>query len=185
MARGAMQRGHCCSPHRKKAPWPSFWAMPVKTADRQARIANRAEGHGQLSSTSGRHGAAPGVEEMLALSQPSARLRARAKRCWGASCKRSAAKRYAGWAKAKKSIQFVGLGADSRKTSRHSRKRCKSPIQVYVTALAAPADRGQPRQYGGRKPLSFTVVIDANGNIHATKLGQTDPKALKQTLDSL
>jgi hypothetical protein len=33
--------------------------------------------------------------------------------------------------------------------------------------------------------LPFTVVIDAKGNVRSTKLGQIQPKELKQTLDAL
>jgi uncharacterized protein with GYD domain len=54
---------------------------------------------------------------------------------------------------------------------------------VYVTGFGgADLARAFGNTAGG---LPFTVVIDANGNIRATKLGQIDPKALKQTLDSL
>ena len=33
--------------------------------------------------------------------------------------------------------------------------------------------------------VEFTVVIDAKGVVRSTKLGEVDPKELKQTLDAL
>ncbi|HEX7935903.1 MAG TPA: TlpA disulfide reductase family protein [Paraburkholderia sp.] len=84
---------------------------------------------------------------------------------------------------AKKGIQFVGLGVDSEKNVQSFLQKVKVAYPVYVTGFGgADLARAFGNTAGG---LPFTVVIDANGNIRSTKLGQIDPIALKQTLDAL
>ncbi|MFM0501076.1 TlpA family protein disulfide reductase [Paraburkholderia caffeinilytica] len=84
---------------------------------------------------------------------------------------------------AKKGIQFVGLGVDSDKNVQAFLQKVNVAYPVYVTGFGgADLARAFGNTAGG---LPFTVVIDANGNIRSTKLGQIDPQVLKQTLDAL
>ncbi|NIF81568.1 TlpA family protein disulfide reductase [Paraburkholderia sp. Cy-641] len=83
----------------------------------------------------------------------------------------------------KKGIQFVGLGVDSEKNIEAFLQKVKVAYPIYVTGFGgADLARAFGNNAGG---LPFTVVIDAKGNIRSTKLGQIDPKALRQTLDTL
>ena len=84
---------------------------------------------------------------------------------------------------AKKGIQFVGLGVDSEKNIQTFLQKVNVAYPVYVTGFGgADLARAFGNNAGG---LPFTVVIDAKGNIRSTKLGQIDPAALRQTLNSL
>jgi thiol-disulfide isomerase/thioredoxin len=84
---------------------------------------------------------------------------------------------------AKKGIQFVGLGVDSEKNVQEFLHKVKVAYPVYVTGFGgADLARAFGNNAGG---LPFTVVIDANGNVRSTKLGQIDPAVLRQTLDAL
>ncbi|CAB3705218.1 Thiol-disulfide oxidoreductase ResA [Paraburkholderia phenoliruptrix] len=84
---------------------------------------------------------------------------------------------------ANKGIQFVGLGVDSEKNVQTFLQKVKVAYPVYVTGFGgADLARAFGNTAGG---LPFTVVIDAKGDIRSTKLGQIDPKILKQTLDAL
>ncbi|SMG57299.1 TlpA family protein disulfide reductase [Paraburkholderia susongensis] len=83
----------------------------------------------------------------------------------------------------KKGIQFVGLGVDSEKNIQAFLQKVKVAYPIYVTGFGgADLARAFGNNAGG---LPFTVVIDAKGNIRSTKLGQIDPAALRQTLDTL
>jgi thiol-disulfide isomerase/thioredoxin len=83
----------------------------------------------------------------------------------------------------KKGIQFVGLGVDSDQNVKTFLQKVKVDYPVFVTGFGgADLARAFGNNAGG---LPFTVVIDAKGNIRSTKLGQIDPKELKQTLDAL
>ncbi|WP_025602230.1 TlpA family protein disulfide reductase [Burkholderia sp. WSM2230] len=82
-----------------------------------------------------------------------------------------------------KGVQFVGLGVDSEKNVQSFLQKVTVAYPVYVTGFSgADLARAFGNTAGG---LPFTVVIDAKGNVRSTKLGQIDPKALKQTLDAL
>ena len=84
---------------------------------------------------------------------------------------------------AKKGIQFVGLGVDSDKNVQAFLQKVKVAYPIYVTGFGgADLARAFGNTAGG---LPYTVVIDAKGDVRSTKLGQIDPQALKQTLDSL
>ncbi|HYS63195.1 MAG TPA: TlpA disulfide reductase family protein [Paraburkholderia sp.] len=84
---------------------------------------------------------------------------------------------------ARKGIQFVGLGVDSDKNVQAFLQKVHVAYPVYVTGFGgADLARAFGNTAGG---LPFTVVIDAKGNVRSTKLGQIDPQALKQTLDTL
>jgi thiol-disulfide isomerase/thioredoxin len=83
----------------------------------------------------------------------------------------------------KKGIQFIGLGVDSNTNVKAFLQKVKVDYPVFVTGFGgADLARAFGNNAGG---LPFTVVIDAKGNIRSTKLGQIDPKELKQTLDAL
>ncbi|MFM0326298.1 TlpA family protein disulfide reductase [Caballeronia glebae] len=83
----------------------------------------------------------------------------------------------------KKGITFIGLGVDSEKNVNDFLKKVPVAYPVYVTGFGgADLARSFGNNAGG---LPFTVVIDANGKIRSTKLGEVDPAELKHTLDSL
>jgi thiol-disulfide isomerase/thioredoxin len=83
----------------------------------------------------------------------------------------------------KKGITFIGLGVDSEKNVNDFLKKVPVGYPVYVTGFGgAELARSFGNKAGG---LPFTVVIDANGQVRSTKLGEVDPKELKHTLDSL
>ena len=83
----------------------------------------------------------------------------------------------------KKGIKFIGLGVDSEKNVNDFLKKVPVAYPVYVTGFGgADLARSFGNNAGG---LPFTVVIDANGKIRSTKLGEVDPAELKHTLDSL
>ncbi|MGN8133821.1 TlpA family protein disulfide reductase [Paraburkholderia sp. 22099] len=84
---------------------------------------------------------------------------------------------------AEKGIRFVGLGVDSEKNVQAFLQKVQVAYPVYVTGFGgADLARAFGNTAGG---LPFTVVIDAQGNVRSSKLGQIDPQALKQTLDAL
>lgn len=82
-----------------------------------------------------------------------------------------------------KGIQFVGLGVDSEKNVQAFLQKVKVAYPVYVTGFGGAE---LARALGDTAAaLPFTVIIDAKGAIRSTKLGQIDPKAIKETLDAL
>jgi thiol-disulfide isomerase/thioredoxin len=84
---------------------------------------------------------------------------------------------------ARKGIQFIGLGVDSDKNVKAFLQKVPVDYPVYVIGFGgADLARAFGNNAGG---LPFTVVIDANGNVRSTKLGQIQPAELKQTLDAL
>ena len=144
-------------PASKESAVAQLWAMPVKTADGKPESLTALKGRPTVVNFWASW-CGPCVEEMPALSQLQ--------------------RDYAG-----KGIQFVGLGVDSEKNVQSFLQKVQVAYPVYVTGFGgADLARAFGNTAGG---LPFTVVIDAKGKIRATKLGQIDPKALKQTLDSL
>ncbi|WJF89889.1 TlpA disulfide reductase family protein [Paraburkholderia bonniea] len=84
---------------------------------------------------------------------------------------------------AKKGVQFIGLGVDSEQNVKAFLQKVNVDYPVYVTGFGgAELARAFGNQAGG---LPFTVVIDANGVVRSTKLGQIQQKELRQTLDAL
>jgi thiol-disulfide isomerase/thioredoxin len=84
---------------------------------------------------------------------------------------------------AKKGIQFVGLGVDSSANIKTFLQKVHVDYPVYVAGFGgADVARAFGNTAGG---LPYTVVIDANGNVRATKLGQIKPDELRRTLDAL
>ncbi|CAB3650144.1 TlpA family protein disulfide reductase [Paraburkholderia rhynchosiae] len=141
----------------KESAVAQLWAAPVTTVDGRTQSLSVLKGH-PIVVNFWASWCGPCVEEMPALSQLQRDY-------------------------AKKGIQFVGLGVDSEKNVRNFLQKVKVAYPVYVTGFGgADLARAFGNTAGG---LPFTVVIDAQGDIRSTKLGQVDQKALKQTLDSL
>jgi thiol-disulfide isomerase/thioredoxin len=84
---------------------------------------------------------------------------------------------------AKKGVEFVGLGVDSDKNIKAFLQKVHVDYSIYVIGFGG-ADLA--RAFGNNAgALPFTVVIDANGVVRSTKLGQIQPNELKATLDAL
>ncbi|ACR27705.1 TlpA family protein disulfide reductase [Burkholderia glumae] len=82
-----------------------------------------------------------------------------------------------------KGIRFVGVGVDSGQNVKAFLQKVKVDYPVVVSGYAG-ADLA--RNFGNTAgALPFTVVIDANGKVRMTKLGEIQPDALKKTLDTL
>ncbi len=84
---------------------------------------------------------------------------------------------------AKKGIQFVGLGVDSAANIQNFLKKVPVDYPIYIAGFGgADVARAFGNAAGG---LPYTVVIDANGVVRATKLGQIKTDELRHTLDTL
>lgn len=84
---------------------------------------------------------------------------------------------------ASKGVQFVGIGVDSRQNVQNFLKKVPVDYPILVSGFGG-ADLA--RSLGnGPGALPFTVVIDANGVVRSTKLGQIVPTELRTTLDAL
>lgn len=84
---------------------------------------------------------------------------------------------------AKKGIQFVGLGVDSATNIQNFLKKVPVDYPIYIAGFGgADVARAFGNNAGG---LPYTVVIDANGSVRATKLGQIKTDELRHTLDTL
>lgn len=84
---------------------------------------------------------------------------------------------------AKKGIQFVGLGVDSAANIQNFLKKVPVDYPIYIAGFGgADVARAFGNTAGG---LPYTVVIDANGTVRATKLGQIKMDELRHTLDTL
>lgn len=83
----------------------------------------------------------------------------------------------------KKGVRFVGIGVDSEKNVKAFLQKVKVDYPIFVSGYAG-ADLA--RAFGNTAgALPFTVVIDQNGKVRETKLGQIHPDELKRTLDAL
>ncbi|WP_206951115.1 TlpA family protein disulfide reductase [Trinickia acidisoli] len=84
---------------------------------------------------------------------------------------------------ASKGIQFIGIGVDSQQNVQNFLKKIPVDYPILVSGFGG-ADLA--RSLGnGAGALPFTVVIDANGTVRSTKLGQVTPQELRKTLDAL
>ncbi|RDK04750.1 redoxin [Paraburkholderia lacunae] len=154
---GNSELAHAAQPASAESAVNQLWSAPVTNVDGKPESLSLLKGH-PLVVNFWASWCGPCVEEMPALS----RLQ----------------REYA-----KKGIQFVGLGVDSDKNIQAFLQKVKVAYPIYVTGFGgADLARAFGNTAGG---LPFTVVIDAKGNIRSTKLGQIDPKELKQTLDTL
>jgi thiol-disulfide isomerase/thioredoxin len=80
-------------------------------------------------------------------------------------------------------VQFVGVGVDSQKNVAAFLQKVPVDYPVFVSGFGG-ADLA--RNLGnGAGALPFTVVIDANGAVRSTKLGEVVPSELKATLDAM
>ncbi|CAN7211462.1 TlpA family protein disulfide reductase [Trinickia sp. LjRoot230] len=88
------------------------------------------------------------------------------------------ARQYAG-----KGVQFIGIGVDSEKNVQSFLHKVPVDYPIYVSGFGgADLARHFGNLAGG---LPFTVVIDANGAVRSTKLGEISPNELRRTLDAL
>ncbi|MEM5297931.1 TlpA disulfide reductase family protein [Burkholderia sp. JPY481] len=144
-------------PDTPASPVQQLWSAPVTNVDGKPQSLSMLKGH-PIVVNFWASWCGPCVEEMPELSQIQREY-------------------------AKKGIQFVGLGVDSEKNIQTFLQKVKVAYPIYVTGFGgADLARAFGNNAGG---LPFTVVIDAKGNIRSTKLGQIDPAALRQTLDTL
>lgn len=154
---GGAEVAQASQPASAESAVAQLWTTPVTTVDGKPHTLSMLKGH-PIVVNFWASWCGPCVEEMPALSQLQRDY-------------------------AKKGIQFVGLGVDSDKNVRAFLQKVKVAYPVYITGFGgADLARAFGNTAGG---LPFTVVIDAKGDIRSTKLGQIDPRALKQTLDAL
>jgi thiol-disulfide isomerase/thioredoxin len=84
---------------------------------------------------------------------------------------------------ASKGIEFVGIGVDSQQNVQSFLKKVPVDYPILVSGFGgADLARSLGNTIGA---LPFTVVIDANGVVRSTKLGQVAPAELRKTLDAL
>lgn len=84
---------------------------------------------------------------------------------------------------ARKGIQFIGIGVDSQQNVQAFLKKIPVDYPILVSGFGgADLARSLGNSAGA---LPFTVVIDANGVVRSTKLGQVVPAELSKTLDAL
>lgn len=84
---------------------------------------------------------------------------------------------------APKGVQFVGIGVDSPRNIENFLKKVPVDYPILVSGFGgADLARSLGNAAGA---LPFTVVIDANGAVRSTKLGQITPTELSKTLDSI
>ncbi len=82
-----------------------------------------------------------------------------------------------------KGIQFIGIGVDSAQNVQNFLKKVPVDYPILVSGFGgADLARSLGNAAGA---LPFTVVIDANGVVRSTKLGQIVPADLGKTLDTL
>lgn len=82
-----------------------------------------------------------------------------------------------------KGVQFIGIGVDSQQNIQIFLKKIPVDYPILVSGFGgADLARSLGNTAGA---LPFTVVIDANGVVRSTKLGQIAPSELTRTLDAL
>jgi thiol-disulfide isomerase/thioredoxin len=82
-----------------------------------------------------------------------------------------------------KGVQFVGIGVDSEQNVRSFLRKVPVGYPIFVSGFGgADLARSFGNAAGG---LPFTVVIDANGVVRSTKLGEISPDELRHTLDAI
>jgi thiol-disulfide isomerase/thioredoxin len=154
---GGSEVAHAAQAAAAPSAVEQLWAAPVTTVEGKPQSLSLLKGH-PIVVNFWASWCGPCVEEMPALSQLQRDY-------------------------AKKGIQFVGLGVDSEKNVQAFLQKVKVAYPIYITGFGgADLARAFGNNAGG---LPFTVVIDANGNVRSTKLGQINSEALRQTLDAL
>lgn len=82
-----------------------------------------------------------------------------------------------------KGIQFIGIGIDSADNIRGFLKKLSVSYPIYVAGFGgADLARAFGNSAGG---LPYTVVIDRNGKVRYSKLGQINAAELRQALNTL
>lgn len=82
-----------------------------------------------------------------------------------------------------KGVQFVGIGVDSEHNVLSFLQKVPVGYPIFVSGFGgADLARSLGNAAGG---LPFTVVIDANGAVRSTKLGEISPDELRHTLDAI
>ncbi len=84
---------------------------------------------------------------------------------------------------ASKGVQFVGIGVDSEQNVQAFLRKVPVDYPIFISGFGgADLARSFGNTAGG---LPFTVVIDANGAVRSTKLGEITPDDLRRTLDAI
>jgi thiol-disulfide isomerase/thioredoxin len=87
-------------------------------------------------------------------------------------------RRYAGTG-----VQFIGIGVDSNQNVETFLRKVPVDYPIFVSGFGG-ADLA--RDFGNAAgALPFTVVIDANGAVRSTKLGEIVPDELRHTLEAI
>jgi thiol-disulfide isomerase/thioredoxin len=87
-------------------------------------------------------------------------------------------RRYAGTG-----VQFIGIGVDSNQNVETFLRKVPVDYPIFVSGFGG-ADLA--REFGNTEgALPFTVVIDANGAVRSTKLGEIVPDELRHTLEAM
>jgi thiol-disulfide isomerase/thioredoxin len=82
-----------------------------------------------------------------------------------------------------KGVQFIGIGVDSEQNIQSFLRKVPVDYPIFVSGFGgADLARDFGNAAGG---LPFTVVIDANGAVRSTKLGEIAPEELRHTLDTI
>jgi thiol-disulfide isomerase/thioredoxin len=82
-----------------------------------------------------------------------------------------------------KGVQFVGIGVDSKQNVESFLRKVPVDYPILISGFGG-ADLA--RSFGNTAgALPFTVVIDANGAVRSTKLGEIVPDDLRHTLDAI
>jgi thiol-disulfide isomerase/thioredoxin len=82
-----------------------------------------------------------------------------------------------------KGVQFIGIGVDSQQNVQSFLRKVPVDYPIFISGFGgADLARGFGNAAGG---LPFTVVIDANGVVRSTKLGEVVPEELRHTLDEI
>ena len=84
---------------------------------------------------------------------------------------------------ADKGVKFVGIGVDSQKNVEAFLRKVPVDYPIFVSGFGgADIARRFGNTAGG---LPFTVVIDANGTVRSTKLGEITSAELRRALDAI
>ncbi|MEA3122802.1 MAG: hypothetical protein QOH33_2392 [Paraburkholderia sp.] len=82
-----------------------------------------------------------------------------------------------------KGVQFVGIGVDSEQNVQAFLRKVPVGYPIFVGGFGgADLARSLGNAAGG---LPFTLVIDANGAVQSTKLGELNADELRHTLDTI
>lgn len=84
---------------------------------------------------------------------------------------------------ADKGVQFVGIGVDSQKNVQSFLQKVPVDYPIFVSGFGGT---DIARRFGNAAGgLPFTVIIDANGTVRSTKLGEITSAELHRALDAI